>query len=136
MRYIYADASLPPLQWLTNRRRPRLFGRSRYGWPQTAGGSRFGGYYPGVGGAGDVYGMHAMPPPVYDASAPRPPMYSGPPEGGSKVDAFQDASGARMAWPGSGAGPVGGAASGPQREYDAPPPGPPAAAGASRPGWR
>ncbi|KAI0865044.1 hypothetical protein F4860DRAFT_342531 [Xylaria cubensis] len=38
---------------------------------------------------GDYYGMHPMPPPVYDPS--RPPVYDGP-QGGSKVDPVQDRS--------------------------------------------
>ncbi|KAF4465503.1 Chitin synthesis regulation Congo red resistance RCR [Fusarium albosuccineum] len=33
------------------------------------------------------YPMYHMPPPVYDPS--RPPMYDGPPEGGSKIDPAQ-----------------------------------------------
>ncbi|KAI1309897.1 hypothetical protein F5Y03DRAFT_392780 [Xylaria venustula] len=42
------------------------------------------------GGEGDHYGMHSMPPPVYDPS--RPPVYDGPPVG-SKVDPVQDRQG-------------------------------------------
>ncbi|KAI0441928.1 hypothetical protein F4803DRAFT_521221 [Xylaria telfairii] len=38
-------------------------------------------------GGADYYGMHSMPPPVYDPS--RPPVYDGPPVG-SKVDPVQD----------------------------------------------
>ncbi|KAI8954955.1 hypothetical protein F4801DRAFT_414773 [Xylaria longipes] len=38
---------------------------------------------------GEYYGMHPMPPPVYDPS--RPPVYDGPPVG-SKVDPVQDRS--------------------------------------------
>ncbi|KAI0474627.1 hypothetical protein F4859DRAFT_74530 [Xylaria cf. heliscus] len=41
-------------------------------------------------GAGDYYGMHSMPPPVYDPA--RPPVYDGPPVG-SKVDPVQDRQG-------------------------------------------
>ncbi|KAI1115695.1 hypothetical protein F5Y14DRAFT_112232 [Nemania sp. NC0429] len=46
----------------------------------------------GGGGGGDVngvdyYGMHPVPPPVYDPS--RPPVYDGPPAG-SKIDPVQD----------------------------------------------
>ncbi|KAM5355498.1 hypothetical protein ACJ41O_002144 [Fusarium nematophilum] len=33
------------------------------------------------------YPMYSMPPPVYDPS--RPPVYEGPPEGGSKIDPAQ-----------------------------------------------
>lgn len=34
--------------------------------------------------------MHNMaPPPVYDPNSARPPVYPGPPEGGSKVDPNQ-----------------------------------------------
>ncbi|KAK0753863.1 hypothetical protein B0T18DRAFT_311563, partial [Schizothecium vesticola] len=46
-------------------------------------------YYPNVNGS-PAYGMDSMaPPPVYDPNAARPPMYPGPPEGGSKVDPNQ-----------------------------------------------
>ncbi|CAM1504086.1 Fc.00g016770.m01.CDS01 [Cosmosporella sp. VM-42] len=55
------------------------------------------------------YPMHNMPPPIYDPS--RPPMYEGPPEGGSKVDPAQS----RMD------------PSRPIEEHYAPPPGPPPA---------
>ncbi|KAJ4417701.1 hypothetical protein N0V85_001744 [Neurospora sp. IMI 360204] len=45
------------------------------------------------------YGMHPVPPPVYDPDAPRPPMYPGPPpmamvqppDGATKVDPMQQA---------------------------------------------
>ncbi|CCC08548.1 hypothetical protein SMACR_05792 [Sordaria macrospora] len=46
------------------------------------------------------YGMHPVPPPVYDPDAPRPPMYPGPPlamamvqppDGATKVDPMQPA---------------------------------------------
>ncbi|KAI1358981.1 hypothetical protein F5Y08DRAFT_320671, partial [Xylaria arbuscula] len=40
----------------------------------------------GGGGGADYYGMHSMPPPVYDPA--RPPVYDGPPVG-SKVDPVQ-----------------------------------------------
>ena len=40
----------------------------------------------GGGGGADYYGMHSMPPPVYDPA--RPPVYDGPPVG-SKVDPIQ-----------------------------------------------
>ncbi|KAI1123166.1 hypothetical protein F5Y10DRAFT_252379 [Nemania abortiva] len=39
------------------------------------------------GGGADYYGMHPMPPPVYDPT--RPPVYDGP-QAGSKVDPVQD----------------------------------------------
>ncbi|KAK5631537.1 hypothetical protein RRF57_007251 [Xylaria bambusicola] len=42
------------------------------------------------GGGADYYGMHSMPPPVYDPA--RPPVYEGPPVG-SKVDPVQDRQG-------------------------------------------
>ncbi|KAI0109219.1 hypothetical protein GGR51DRAFT_513089 [Nemania sp. FL0031] len=38
-------------------------------------------------GGADYYGMHPMPPPVYDPT--RPPVYDGPPAG-SKIDPVQD----------------------------------------------
>ncbi|KAI1209755.1 uncharacterized protein F4807DRAFT_88956 [Annulohypoxylon truncatum] len=79
----------------------------RYAWPQAS----YTNYpAPGYGPAppGGMYGMHAMPPPVYDPNN-RPPTYEGgpPPMGGTKVDPMQT-----------------GVTSG---EY-APPPGPPPAA--------
>ncbi|KUJ24295.1 uncharacterized protein LY89DRAFT_679459 [Mollisia scopiformis] len=37
---------------------------------------------------GTQYGMHAMPPPMYDPNAPMPPTYQ-PPEGATKVDPSQ-----------------------------------------------
>ncbi|KAI1282870.1 hypothetical protein F5Y07DRAFT_394835 [Xylaria sp. FL0933] len=42
------------------------------------------------GGGADYYGMHPMPPPVYDPT--RPPVYDGPPVG-SKVDPVQERQG-------------------------------------------
>ncbi|KAI2641089.1 hypothetical protein GGS21DRAFT_356497 [Xylaria nigripes] len=49
----------------------------------------YGVYRPVYGGDGgsEYYGMHPMPPPVYDPS--RPPVYDGP-SSGSKVDPVQD----------------------------------------------
>ncbi|KAI1147113.1 hypothetical protein F4825DRAFT_165535 [Nemania diffusa] len=44
-------------------------------------------YGNGNGNGADYYGMHPMPPPVYDPS--RPPVYDGPPAG-SKVDPEQE----------------------------------------------
>ncbi|KAJ8110283.1 hypothetical protein ONZ43_g5908 [Nemania bipapillata] len=41
----------------------------------------------GAPNGGDYYGMHPMPPPVYDPA--RPPVYDGPPAG-SKIDPVQD----------------------------------------------
>ncbi|KAK1757393.1 hypothetical protein QBC47DRAFT_399735 [Echria macrotheca] len=65
-------------------------------------------YYYGPGP--DAYGMHAMPPPVYDPNS-RPPVYPGPPPmGASKVDPSQ---------------PAAPPASGPADGDYAPPPGPP-----------
>ncbi|KAI8624115.1 hypothetical protein F5Y19DRAFT_455923 [Xylariaceae sp. FL1651] len=59
-----------------------------YAWPQAS----YGVYRPvyGGNGGGDQYGMHSMPPPVYDPS--RPPVYDGPPAG-SKVDPSQAGAG-------------------------------------------
>ncbi|KAM0335284.1 hypothetical protein ACHAQA_000329 [Verticillium albo-atrum] len=55
----------------------------RYAYPQP---TYYATYRPGA----DGYGMQNMPPPppMYDPSAARPPMYV-PPEGGSKVDPSQ-----------------------------------------------
>ena len=72
----------------------------RYQWPQATAAP----YYPQNN---NNYGMHNMPPPVYDPNAARPPMYPGPPEGGSKVEPNQQQQ--------TGASP----------SYDVPPPGPP-----------
>lgn len=50
-------------------------------------------YHPVYGGDANgagYYGMHPMPPPVYDPS--RPPVYDGPPAG-SKIDPVQDRQG-------------------------------------------
>jgi hypothetical protein len=52
-----------------------------YAYPQAA----YTNYRPG---GQDQYGMHAMPPPVYDPNAPRPPFYE-PPAGGTKMDPAQ-----------------------------------------------
>ncbi|KAI1375444.1 hypothetical protein F4677DRAFT_137918 [Hypoxylon crocopeplum] len=81
----------------------------RYAWPQAS----YSNYQPGPGYGSNAYGMHPMPPPVYDPSG-RPPMYEGgpPPMGGSKVDPIQ-----------TGVEP----ARQPGDDY-APPPGPPPAA--------
>ncbi|KAI2616018.1 hypothetical protein GGR54DRAFT_246455 [Hypoxylon sp. NC1633] len=81
----------------------------RYAWPQAS----YSSYQPGQGYGADHYGMHSMPPPVYDPNN-RPPMYEGgpPPMGGSKVDPVQN-----------GVEPV----RQPSDDY-APPPGPPPSA--------
>ncbi|KAI0410150.1 hypothetical protein F4802DRAFT_16135 [Xylaria palmicola] len=61
-----------------------------YAYPQAAATPVYGVYRPAYGqssgGAGEYYGMHPMPPPVYDPA--RPPVYDGPPSG-SKVDPAQ-----------------------------------------------
>ncbi|KAK1837172.1 hypothetical protein QBC39DRAFT_4735 [Podospora conica] len=58
----------------------------RYAWPAAAPPAP---YYQ-AGGPVGAYGMHNMaPPPVYDPNSARPPVYPGPPEGGSKVDPNQ-----------------------------------------------
>ncbi|KAI0107338.1 hypothetical protein F4776DRAFT_432330 [Hypoxylon sp. NC0597] len=82
----------------------------RYAWPQAS----YTNYQPGPGYGPNTYGMHPMPPPVYDPNN-RPPMYEGapPPMGGSKVDPMQ-----------AGFAP---AQQQPTGDY-APPPGPPPAA--------
>ncbi|KAL7620699.1 hypothetical protein AAE478_009694 [Parahypoxylon ruwenzoriense] len=82
----------------------------RYAWPQAS----FTTYQPGPGysaGPSGAYGMHSMPPPVYDPNN-RPPVYEGGPAAppvGSKIDPAQTSSGSA------------------QQDY-APPPGPPPAA--------
>ncbi|KAI0881441.1 uncharacterized protein GGS22DRAFT_58125 [Annulohypoxylon maeteangense] len=94
--------------WLLSRQE-RAGVDPRYAWPQSSYTNYPApGYGPPPGGA---YGMHAMPPPVYDPNN-RPPMYEGgpPPFGGTKVDPMQTGVTA----------PTGG-------DY-APPPGPPPAA--------
>ncbi|KAH6619712.1 hypothetical protein B0J18DRAFT_252294 [Chaetomium sp. MPI-SDFR-AT-0129] len=62
------------------------------------------------------YNMHAMPPPMYDPTAPRPPMYE-PPAGATKAGPHQQAPDAPQAQHQSGQG----------SDY-APPPGPPPSA--------
>lgn len=94
-------------QWLLSRQE-RAGVDPRYAWPQ----AQYSNYQqPGANyGPPGAYGMHAMPPPVYDPNN-RPPMYdgaNGAPMGGTKVDPVQ-----------TGVEPARG-------EY-APPPGPPPA---------
>ncbi|KAI6086700.1 hypothetical protein F4821DRAFT_124151 [Hypoxylon rubiginosum] len=93
--------------WLLSRQE-RAGVDPRYAWPQ----AQYSNYQqPGANyGPPGAYGMHAMPPPVYDPNN-RPPMYdgaNGAPMGGTKVDPVQ-----------TGVEPARG-------EY-APPPGPPPA---------
>ncbi|KAI3338154.1 hypothetical protein F4824DRAFT_459874 [Ustulina deusta] len=57
-----------------------------------------------TGGGAEYYGMHSMPPPVYDPS--RPPVYDGPP-GGSKVDPVQERQGQAPTGAGEYAPPAG-----------------------------
>ncbi|KAI0197661.1 hypothetical protein F4808DRAFT_291572 [Astrocystis sublimbata] len=49
----------------------------------------YNGHNNGDANGADYYGMHSMPPPVYDPT--RPPQYDGPPAG-SKIDPQQDRS--------------------------------------------
>ncbi|KAI1401424.1 hypothetical protein F4819DRAFT_328185 [Hypoxylon fuscum] len=61
----------------------------RYAWPQ----AQYTNYQAGPGyGPGGNYGMHPVPPPIYDPNN-RPPMYDGSngpmPMGGSKIDPMQ-----------------------------------------------
>ncbi|KAH8905896.1 hypothetical protein BR93DRAFT_998044 [Coniochaeta sp. PMI_546] len=77
---------LPPLayhRWLVSRGQLASVD-PRYAYPAPAG---FATYRPPQ----NEYGMYAMPPPVYDPNAPRPPMYYGPTEQdvGTKVDPDQ-----------------------------------------------
>ncbi|KAI0011950.1 hypothetical protein F4779DRAFT_615130 [Xylariaceae sp. FL0662B] len=91
--------------WLLSRQeRARV--DPQYAWPQAS----YTNYNHNQAGP-DYYGMHNMPPPVYDPN--RPPMYEGgpPPMGGGKVDP---------------------AAARTSNDY-APPPGPPPPAAAMRP---
>ncbi|KAL2161427.1 hypothetical protein VTH06DRAFT_7988 [Thermothelomyces fergusii] len=74
------------------------------------------------------YDMYAMPPPVYDPNAPRPPKYE-PPANSTKADPGQS-QGAQQGQYQAGEsayGPPPGPppAPGQPRDYDAPPPGPP-----------
>jgi hypothetical protein len=66
-------------QWMISRNELARFD-PRYAYPQ----STFGTYRQ----AGEHYGMHAMPPPVYDPNAQRPPVYE-PPTGATKADPSQ-----------------------------------------------
>ncbi|KAI0505797.1 hypothetical protein F5B22DRAFT_491893 [Xylaria bambusicola] len=61
-----------------------------YAYPQATYRPVYGNNSGGGGGGADYYGMHSMPPPVYDPT--RPPVYDGPPVG-SKVDPVQDRQG-------------------------------------------
>ncbi|KAI1772609.1 hypothetical protein F4818DRAFT_133612 [Hypoxylon cercidicola] len=72
--------------WLLSRQE-RAGVDPRYAWPQASYTSY---QQPGAGYGPGTYGMHAMPPPVYDPNN-RPPMYEGggAPMGGSKVDPVQ-----------------------------------------------
>ncbi|KAI0976760.1 hypothetical protein F4678DRAFT_414414 [Xylaria arbuscula] len=86
-----ARKGLKPLRyhaWLLSRYERAQVDPSYASHPQPV----YGVYRPvyGNGGGGDDYGMHSMPPPVYDPS--RPPVYDGPPVG-SKVDPVQDRQG-------------------------------------------
>lgn len=67
------------MQWLLNRQQ-----RARYD-PNYQNPSV---YYNRYDEGGGQYGMHPMPPPMYDPNAPLPPTYQ-PPAGGSKVDPSQ-----------------------------------------------
>ncbi|KAG5991413.1 hypothetical protein E4U54_003893 [Claviceps lovelessii] len=81
-------------------------------WPNSQ--QQYGGYYyqqPQQSGYQPAYPMNDMPLPAYDPN--RPPVYSGPPEGGSKVDPSQNRAPAQRP-PEANAAP----------DY-APPPGPP-----------
>ena len=66
------------MQWLLNRDQ-----RARYD-PNYQNPSVYYNSYP----QGGAYGMHPMPPPMYDPNAPMPPTYQ-PPAGASKVDPSQ-----------------------------------------------
>jgi len=65
-------------QWLLSRQQ-----RARYD-PNYQNPSVYYNSYPDRG----QYGMHPMPPPVYDPNAPPPPTYQ-PPAGGTKIDPSQ-----------------------------------------------
>jgi len=75
------NKGLPPLayhRWLLSRRQ-----RARYD-PNYRNPSVYYNTYPD----GGQYGMHPMPPPMYDPSQPPPPTYQ-PPAGGTKIDPSQ-----------------------------------------------
>ncbi|KAI0434936.1 hypothetical protein F5Y09DRAFT_156074 [Xylaria sp. FL1042] len=83
-----------------------------YAYPQPVYGVYRPVYGNNAGGGADYYGMHPMPPPVYDPT--RPPVYEGPPVG-SKVDPVQEREGRAQSQTGAGeyappAGPPPGAA--------------------------
>ncbi|KAH8592096.1 hypothetical protein B0O99DRAFT_518210 [Bisporella sp. PMI_857] len=73
---------LPPLayhRWLLNRQQRARFDPN-YQNPQA--------YYSPYRPDGGQYGMHPMPPPMYNPNEPPPPVYQ-PPAGGTKVDPSQ-----------------------------------------------
>jgi hypothetical protein len=102
------------IKWLLSRQQ-----RARYD-PNYRNPSAYYNTYPD----GGQYGMHPMPPPMYDPSQPPPPTYQ-PPAGGTKVDPSQ--------WR---AEPTGRPATGgePSPAYEAPPGPPPAAVQANHTG--
>jgi len=102
-------------RWLLNRQQ-----RARYD-PAYQNPTAFYAPYP----SGGQYGMHPMPPPMYDPDAPQPPTYQ-PPAGGSKVDPSQwRAEPTRRPTPAEGE---------PSPAYEAPPGPPPAAVTANHTG--
>jgi len=84
---------LTKTQWLVSRHQLSRVD-PRYAYPAPAG-------YTTYRPPQDDYGMYAMPPPVYDPNAPRPPVYYGPPPtqqqqhdvGATKVDPDQSRGG-------------------------------------------
>ncbi|KAI1170684.1 hypothetical protein F4777DRAFT_568227 [Nemania sp. FL0916] len=109
--------------WLLSRTE-RMQADPSYGYPPHAHATPiYRPLYPQQQAGADYYGMHPMPPPVYDPS--RPPVYDGPPAG-SKVDPMQD----RHA-PTQGQGQNQMHGGGEDTEY-APPAGPPPGAFATR----
>ncbi|KAK2593200.1 ERAD-associated protein [Conoideocrella luteorostrata] len=80
---------LPPMAYhrcLVSRRSYAPSTYQQQQWPQNGGGY----YYqqPQQSGFQNAYPMNDMPLPAYDPN--RPPVYSGPPDGGSKVDPLQN----------------------------------------------
>ncbi len=93
----------PYIQWLLSRYE-RAQVDPNYAYPQPVYGVYRPVYGNTTGGGAEYYGMHSMPPPVYDPS--RPPVYDGPP-GGSKVDPVQERQGQAPTGAGEYAPPAG-----------------------------
>ncbi|KAH8813137.1 chitin synthesis regulation, resistance to congo red-domain-containing protein [Xylogone sp. PMI_703] len=107
-RIARGQAPLPYHRWMLGRRE-----RARFD-PNYQNPSNY--YYTPYPQQGQ-YGMHPMPPPMYDPNAPMPPSYQ-PPEGATKIDPSQNSQPTTRPAEASDSSP----------SYYAPPPGPPPAA--------